>query len=248
MPVTRSIGKGRMPSAETTPSSSSGTAATTETSATTDSAETSGATATSATETDTTATTDVTQSTATGETTRNVKKSLPPGGPENTESPTEAPHARNLSAAQQDAPNTERGAIQKTCAPQQMKNSKRVGSTKSTSKARKIAKAKEELARLQVELAIARLAAIEADTDNEDEISVYSKTEADIRVDTWLNEQPEPTMLAITNEPHRLPLEDRRYENRRLKEEPINTEDRRMKPSFNTENRRLEEPVITENR
>lgn len=84
--------------------------------------------------------------------------------------------------------------------------SKKGGEGGSTySKSKKISKAKEELLRLQVELAAARLAALEAeDTEEEDEEeeqdSLYSEVNA--RVDNWLDNQVARPVLAIANEPH----------------------------------------------
>ncbi|XP_037873734.1 uncharacterized protein LOC119630005 [Bombyx mori] len=60
-------------------------------------------------------------------------------------------------------------------------------------KEQKIAKAREELARLQVELAAARLATLEAGSDDENSESEYSKSELDERVGTWLETQPTKT-------------------------------------------------------
>ncbi|XP_045772949.1 uncharacterized protein LOC123872612 [Maniola jurtina] len=78
----------------------------------------------------------------------------------------------------------------------------------SKTKAHKIAKAKEELLRLQVELAAARLAALETEeTDTEiedledDGVSVHSNTEVNKRVDNWLDSQPAHPVLAITDAP-----------------------------------------------
>ncbi|XP_045784625.1 uncharacterized protein LOC123880521, partial [Maniola jurtina] len=78
----------------------------------------------------------------------------------------------------------------------------------SKTKAHKIAKAKEELLRLQVELAAARLAALETEeTDTEiedledDGVSVHSNTEVNKRVDYWLDSQPAHPVLAITDAP-----------------------------------------------
>ena len=78
------------------------------------------------------------------------------------------------------------------------------GSAHSRTKAHKIAKAKEELLRLQVELAAARLAALETEDteDEEDNISVYTKTEGNDRVGDWLENQANNPVLAITSEPH----------------------------------------------
>lgn len=87
-------------------------------------------------------------------------------------------------------------------------------STHSKSKAHRIAKAKEELLRLQIELAAAKIAALETeDTEDEEdeEVSVYSKTETNRKVDNWLENQVVQPVLAITNEPHQPPEEDRRY-------------------------------------
>ncbi|CAH2215392.1 jg25422, partial [Pararge aegeria aegeria] len=80
------------------------------------------------------------------------------------------------------------------------------GSTHSKAKAYKIAKAKEDMLRLQVELAAARLAALEAD-DTEDELeddaaSVEPEAEVTKRVDNWLENQPQRPVLAITDAPH----------------------------------------------
>ncbi|XP_037871629.1 uncharacterized protein LOC119629565 [Bombyx mori] len=60
-------------------------------------------------------------------------------------------------------------------------------------KEQKIAKAREELARLQVELAAARLATLEAGSDDENSESEYSKSELDEKVGTWLETQPTKT-------------------------------------------------------
>nr|XP_037876689.1 uncharacterized protein LOC119630667 [Bombyx mori] len=60
-------------------------------------------------------------------------------------------------------------------------------------KEQKIAKAREELARLQVKLAAARLATLEAGSDDENSESEYSKSELDERVGTWLETQPTKT-------------------------------------------------------
>ncbi|KAA5774697.1 hypothetical protein F3H09_33380, partial [Pseudomonas aeruginosa] len=60
-------------------------------------------------------------------------------------------------------------------------------------KEQKIAKAREELARLQVEIAAARLATLEAGSDDENSESEYSKSELDERVGTWLETQPTKT-------------------------------------------------------
>ncbi|XP_048486447.1 uncharacterized protein LOC119690447 [Plutella xylostella] len=74
-------------------------------------------------------------------------------------------------------------------------------------KARRIAEAKEELARRNVEiakakaeLAAARLAVIEADSDDDDDGSISTDMESALKVDTWLETQQQ--VLAIKNEPH----------------------------------------------
>nr|XP_034830012.1 uncharacterized protein LOC117987161 [Maniola hyperantus] len=106
----------------------------------------------------------------------------------------------------------EASAIQKrrrTVKPQEVPlppSKKGEGSTHSRSKAHRIAKAKEELLRLQVELAAARIAAMEAE-ETEDEIeddgaSVHSGAETSERVGNWLESQPPRPALAITSEPH----------------------------------------------
>lgn len=83
----------------------------------------------------------------------------------------------------------------------------------SKAKSQKIAKAKEDLLRLQVELAAARLAALEKGDSDEEEIeeddndSLYSEVNA--RVDNWLENQVARPVLAIANEPHRPPSEPR---------------------------------------
>lgn len=84
--------------------------------------------------------------------------------------------------------------------------SRRAESTHARSKANKIAKAKEELVRLQVELATARLAVLETEETEEDDVSEYSETEVDARVDNWLEQQAQP-ILAIAHEPHLPPRE-----------------------------------------
>ncbi|CAK1583274.1 unnamed protein product [Parnassius mnemosyne] len=81
------------------------------------------------------------------------------------------------------------------------------GSTRSRTKQLKLAKAKEDLLRLQVELAAARLAALEREDSEEeeeeqDDASLYSRSEVNTRVDDWLENQVNRPVLAITNEPH----------------------------------------------
>ncbi|XP_069365348.1 uncharacterized protein [Maniola hyperantus] len=106
----------------------------------------------------------------------------------------------------------EASAIQKrrrTVKPQEVPlppSKKGEGSTHSRSKAHRIAKAKEELLRLQVELAAARITAMEAE-ETEDEIeddgaSIHSGAETSERVGNWLESQPPRPALAITSEPH----------------------------------------------
>lgn len=86
----------------------------------------------------------------------------------------------------------------------------RGGSTHSRTKQLKLAKAKEDLLRLQVELAAAHLAALEKEDSEEEEddnVSLYSKSEANARVDNWLEHQVTRPVLAIADEPHNPPEE-----------------------------------------
>lgn len=78
------------------------------------------------------------------------------------------------------------------------------GSTASRTKAVKIAKAKEELLRLRVELATALLTILEAeDSEGEEleEVSVCSKTEVNERIDSWLDKQEPQHALVMNNQP-----------------------------------------------
>ncbi|XP_037971834.2 uncharacterized protein LOC119693174 [Plutella xylostella] len=64
-----------------------------------------------------------------------------------------------------------------------------------------IAEAKEEIARRKAELAAARLAVIEAESDTDDDDgSISTEMGSTLKVDTWLETQPHD--VAIKNEPH----------------------------------------------
>lgn len=84
------------------------------------------------------------------------------------------------------------------------------GSTHSRTKQLKLAKAKEDLLRLQVELAAARLAALEKEDseEEEDDVTLYSKSEVNERVGDWLEQQQVTRpVLTIADEPHKPPEE-----------------------------------------
>ncbi|XP_072931477.1 uncharacterized protein [Epargyreus clarus] len=194
MPITRSVGKERRDSTETKPSSSD---ATTGTSAT-------GTTETSATGTTATDTTGGTSATDTSVTTKGTVASVATGTTMARPAATIFKNSVELTAST-DSPTVIQKPSEAHSQHGSRAPSRRAGSTRSRSKAYKVAKAKEELIRLQVELATARLAVIEAE-DDDDDVSEYSKTEADTRVDDWLEQQAQPR-LAIADEPH-LPLRE----------------------------------------
>ncbi|XP_075989157.1 uncharacterized protein LOC142986969 [Anticarsia gemmatalis] len=226
MPTTRSEGKGRKTTAQT-PSSSEGTASTSATGATTEATGTSVTGTTDNTE-NTAATTSVTATTAPS------GRASAPLAPPTDETPSvtasTAPTLRMDAACMQPPggrtdplPNRNKETTKpgETVTVQRKVNISvqpnkpqcpspppvlraQGGSTASRVKAIKIAKAREELLRLQVELATARLAVLETEDSDEEqeEISVCTKEEVNERVDSWLERQNTQPILAITNEPH----------------------------------------------
>ncbi|KAJ8737818.1 hypothetical protein PYW08_000413 [Mythimna loreyi] len=199
MPVTRSEGKGRKPSSEQKPSSSEATTSATGTSteATSESTQQSGTTYTKSSEqTYTSATTDPTTvaSAATTSTAAASAASAPPA-PSATVPP--PPVRRNQPAHSSSAPLARRG-----------EGGDRPAARRSCRKSPEQRKSCFEL--FQVELAAARLAALETEeTDREDEedeveeedgVSLYSEVNA--RVYNWLDNQEARPVLAIANEPH----------------------------------------------
>ncbi|XP_072938854.1 uncharacterized protein [Epargyreus clarus] len=195
MPITRSVGKERRDSTETKPSSSDATTGTSATGTTTE---------TSATGTTATDTTGGTSATDTSVTTKGTVASVATGTTMARPAATIFKNSVELTAST-DSPTVIQKPSEAHSQHGSRAPSRRAGSTRSRTKAYKIAKAKEELIRLQVELATARLAVIEAE-DDDDDVSEYSKTEADTRVDDWLEQQAQPR-LAIADEPH-LPLRE----------------------------------------
>ncbi|XP_063826507.1 uncharacterized protein LOC135075990 [Ostrinia nubilalis] len=97
--------------------------------------------------------------------------------------------------------------------------------TKKSKRTRKLMEAREELLRLQVKLAAAKVAALEADSDSEEDVdTVMEEADHNARVNNWLDTSVPPMPiateppLAIASEPHRAPepppplgdIEDRR--------------------------------------
>lgn len=74
--------------------------------------------------------------------------------------------------------------------------------TSASRRASRLRKAKEELLKLQIEFAAARIAAIEAESDSEEDLdTVMEDPEHEQRIDSWM-EDNRSHLLAISNEPH----------------------------------------------
>lgn len=82
-----------------------------------------------------------------------------------------------------------------------------VRSTQSRAKAKKIAKAKEELTRLKVQLAEEHLAALQAESDDEEDVgSVFPGLEDNARVNNWLDDQHPPPSAIDPGIKEQLPM------------------------------------------
>lgn len=86
--------------------------------------------------------------------------------------------------------------------PKKVAPSKSKASTSASRRAARLLKAKEELLQLRVELAAAKIAAIEAESDSDEDIdTIMADPEQEERVDNWLDNS-RCHMLAISDEPH----------------------------------------------
>ncbi|XP_022835506.1 uncharacterized protein LOC111362962 [Spodoptera litura] len=223
MPVTRSEGKAKkaIPKAvsEDTPTASA-TSADTESSAVTSEtsrtgmSSTTGMTATSATSGTTTTQTSAAETSDTSGATPGSSAEKPSAPPSSTTTLKAGARSSVLMPPPDEARRHEETSYSKqsgkckSSSARPPPSSKR--GTEKSNKSKRILKAKEDLLKLQVELAAARLASMQAadSEDEEDAASLYTQSTVNNRVDDWLqNSETARPVLALTNEPHQPPAQ-----------------------------------------